>query len=85
MYVTNWSVDSVTKIKASSEHENVYTDISAPTGIAINADDNIYICSYHDNYILKIATNGKSQKISDGYHTLTDIALSNSGKLLITN
>ncbi|PIT07685.1 hypothetical protein BHC46_08155 [Snodgrassella alvi] len=85
MYVTNWSGNSVTKIKASGEHENVYTDISAPAGIAIDADDNIYISSYHDNYVLKIATNGKSQKISDGYHTPTGIALSNSGKLLITN
>ncbi|PIT08121.1 hypothetical protein BGI40_03295 [Snodgrassella communis] len=62
MYVTNWSGDSVTKIKASGEHENVYTDISAPAGIAIDADDNICISSYHDNDILKIATNGKSQK-----------------------
>ncbi|PIT55034.1 hypothetical protein [Snodgrassella alvi] len=85
MYVTNQSGDSVTKIKASGEHETVYTDISAPASIPIDADDNIYISSYHDNYILKITTNGKSQKISDGYHTPTGIAFSNSGKLLITN
>ncbi|PIT51994.1 hypothetical protein BHC48_02590 [Snodgrassella communis] len=58
MHVTNWSGDSVTKIKASGEHETVYTDISAPAGIAIDADDNICISSYHDNDILKIATNG---------------------------
>ncbi|OCG39894.1 Vgb family protein [Gilliamella sp. Bif1-4] len=85
MYVTNWSDDSVVKVKVNGERETVYSNISSPAGIVIDVDDNIYVSSYSDNYILKIAKNGQSQKISQGYHTPTGMALSNSGKLLITN
>lgn len=51
----------------------------------IAGEDNIYVSSYSDNYILKIAANGKSQKISDGYRTPTGITFSNLRQLLITN
>lgn len=85
MYVTNWSGDSVVKIKANGDREIVYSNISSPAGIVIDAEDNIYVSSYSDDYILKITADGKSQKISEGYHTPTGIAFSNTGKLLITN
>ncbi|MWP46455.1 serine/threonine protein kinase [Gilliamella sp. Pas-s27] len=85
MYVTNWSGNSITKIKASNEHEVIYSNISSPAGIVIDEKDNIYVSSYSDNYILKIPAKGKPQKISEGYHTPTGIAFSNSGQLLITN
>ena len=85
MYVTNWSGDSIVKIKANGERETVYSGISSPAGIVIDSEDNIYVSSYSDDYILKIKTNGQAEKISDGYHTPTGIAFSNSGQLLITN
>lgn len=85
MYVTNWSGNSIVKIKANNEREIVYSDISSPAGIVIDAEDNIYVSSYSGDYILKITPDGKAQKISEGYHTPTGIAFSNSGELLITN
>lgn len=85
MYVTNWSGDSIVKVKNNGEKETVYTGIAAPAGIVIDTQDNIYVSSYSDDYILKITQNGQSQKISDGYHTPTGIAFSNNGQLLITN
>lgn len=85
MYVTNWSGNSITKIKANNQREIIYSNISSPAGIVIDNNDNIYVSSYDNDYILKIETNGKAQKISEGYHTPTGIAFSNDGHLLITN
>lgn len=85
MYVTNWSGNSIIKIKTNGERETFYSDISSPAGIVIDEKDNIYVSSYSDDYILKITSSGKAQKISDDYHTPTGITFSNSGKLLITN
>ncbi|MBX4133619.1 hypothetical protein JMI89_08235 [Frischella sp. Ac48] len=85
MYVTNWSGNSVIKIKTNGERQTFYSDISSPAGIVIDKQDNIYVSSYSDDYILKITANGHAQKISENYHTPTGIAFSNSGKLLITN
>ncbi|WP_141670889.1 Vgb family protein [Gilliamella sp. wkB178] len=85
MYVTNWSGNSITKIKNNTQKETIYSNISSPAGIVIDNKDNIYVSSYGDDYILKIDTNGKAQKVSEGYHTPTGIAFSNDGHLLITN
>ncbi|OCF98378.1 hypothetical protein [Gilliamella apicola] len=85
MYVTNWSGNSVTRVKSNGETETFYSGISSPAGIVIDGEDNVYVSSYGDDYIVKIDSNGKSEKISDGYHTPTGIAFSNQGQLLITN
>ena len=85
MYVTNWSGDSIVKVKSNGEQETFYKGISSPSGIVIDKQDNVYVSSYSDDYILKITPNGKSQKISEGYRTPTGIAFSNNGQLLITN
>ena len=85
MYVTNWSGNSITKVKPNGDKETFYLGISSPAGIVIDAEDNVYVSSYGDDYILKINSNGQSEKISDGYHTPTGIAFSNQGQLLITN
>ena len=85
MYVTNWSGNSVVRIKTNGERETIYDNIASPAGIVIDAQNNIFVSSYSDDYILKITPDGKSEKISDGYHTPTGIAFSNKGQLLVTN
>ncbi|WP_024912553.1 hypothetical protein [Chania multitudinisentens] len=85
VYVTNWSGDSVTKIKANGEKEILVDNILSPAGIAINQNGDIYVSSYSDNYILKVSSEGIQSKISTGYRTPTGIAFSKDGHLLITN
>lgn len=62
MYVTNWSGDSIVKVKSNGEQETFYKGISSPSGIVIDKQDNVYVSSYSDDYILKITPNGQSQK-----------------------
>ena len=84
LFITDKGSDAIAKF-AGNKLSIWATDIKQPSGITIDADDNLYVTSLGDNSLLKITSKGEKSVIASGLAGPYDVKIAPDGNFVVSN